>query len=40
MFQTKEEKIIFDNYIKKGYLIFNIKDKQKLNLLRKKVVNL
>lgn len=38
MFQTKEEKIIFDNYIKKGYLIFNIKDKQKLNLLRKKVV--
>ena len=38
MFQTKEEKNFFDDYVKKGYLIFDIEDKQKLNLLRKKVV--
>jgi len=38
MFQTKEEKNIFDDYVKKGYLIFNIKDQKKLNLLRTNVV--
>jgi len=39
MFQTKEEKFFFKEYVKKGYLILNIKDIASLNLLRKNIVN-
>ena len=39
MFLSREEKKIFAEYTKKGYLILNIKDKSNLNLLRKDVVN-
>jgi len=39
MFQTIEEKNIFKNYIKKGFLIFNIKNTKKLDYIRSEVVN-
>ena len=39
MFQTKEEIFFFKEYVKKGYLILNIKDIASLNLLRKNIVN-
>ncbi|MDA9696722.1 2OG-Fe(II) oxygenase [Candidatus Pelagibacter sp.] len=39
MFQTTEEKNIFKNYIKKGFLIFNIKNTKKLDYIRREVVN-
>ena len=39
MFNTQEDQKIFNEYIKNGYLIFDIKDLNKLNLLKKKTVN-
>lgn len=40
MFQTKEENIIANEYIKKGFLIFDVKNKSKLNSLRSEVVKI
>lgn len=37
MFQTIQEKKISDEYFKKGYVIFNIKEKKKLDKLKKKI---
>ena len=39
MFNTEEDQKIFNEYIKNGYLIFDIKDLNRLNLLKKKTVN-
>ena len=39
-FNTKEEKKIQNKFIKNGYLIFNIKNKEKLNLIKFKVEQL
>ena len=39
-FNTKEEKKIQNKFIKNGYLIFNIKNKKKLNLIKFKVEQL
>ena len=38
MFKTKEDQKIFKEYVKNGYLIFDIKDLKNLDLLKKKTV--
>ena len=40
MFQTTQEKKISDEYFKKGYVVFNIKEKKKLDGLKKKYFKL
>ncbi len=36
MFKTKQDQKIFNEYVKNGYLIFDINDLKKLELLKKK----
>ena len=38
MFKTKEDQKIFKEYVKNGYLIFDIKDLKNLDLLKNKTV--